>query len=343
MATPDFLDQIATLADGTRARLLQVLEHHELTVSELCDVLQLPQSTVSRQLKVLGEQSWLGRRPDGNRAFYTMNLDSLSPAERRMWWLIRDQLRGTAQDEQDEARLQRVLHERRSRSEEFFSTQASQWGELRRELFGQRFDLVALLGLLDPAWVVGDLGCGTGELSRVLAPFVDRVIAVDRSLQMLDAASSALESELRESGKVEFRSGDLESLPIDNGQLDAATLLLVLNHCADSAKVLREAARVLKPGAPLLIVDMMPHSREEYRQQMGHVWLGFSEETLCRQLEAAGLVSVRYQALPAEKAAKGPRLFVATGRQVGEAATTRVAKATTSIEMPERQIQFIDD
>lgn len=314
MAKPEFLDHIAILADATRSRVLLVLERHELTVSELCDVLQLPQSTVSRQLKALGEQGWLERRPDGTRAFYRMDPSRLGGAERRMWFLVREQLQRTAQSEQDGARLERVLYERRSRSREFFSTSAGEWSHLRRELFGQRFDLVSLLGLLDPTWVIGDLGCGTGELARVLAPFVSRVVAVDRSREMLDAARLAL-SDLT---NIELREGELESLPIADAELDAATLLLVLHHLSDTSKVIRESSRVLKPGAPLLIVDMMPHSHEEYRQQMGHVWLGFSEDHICRQLEAAGLVSVRYQPLAPEMGARGPRLFVATGRQIGQ-------------------------
>ena len=118
---------------------------------------------------------------------------------------------------------------------------------------------------------------------------------------------------LRELPNVEVKRGELEALPIADGELDAATLLLVLHHLADPGAVLFEAARVLKPGGRLLISDMLPHDREEYRQQMGHVWLGFSDDQLRRLLTAAGFGRVRIVPLAAHAAAKGPALFVATG------------------------------
>jgi ArsR family transcriptional regulator len=162
---------------------------------------------------------------------------------------------------------------------------------------------------VDERWTVGDLGCGTGQVAGALAPFVTRVIAVDRSGEMLQAARRRL----RDSPAVEVRRGELEALPIADNELDAATLLLVLHHLPDPSAALREAYRVLKSGGRLVIADMLPHDREEYRQQMGHVWLGFSEEQVERLLSAAGFERIRITALPVNPAAKGPALFVATG------------------------------
>ncbi len=310
MDDPRILDNLAQLSDPTRARLLLVLERHELTVGELCDVLQLAQSTVSRQLKSLGDHGWLSRRPDGTRAFYSMDLSALGATERRMWLLVQDQMRATMAAEEDAVRFEAVLRERRSRSTEFFSKQAGEWDGLRRELFGARFDSLSLLGLLDASWTVADLGCGTGEVCKQLAPFVSRVIGVDRSEAMLDAARTRL-SDL---ANVELRAGELERLPIEDGQLSAATVMLVLHHLAEPGKVVREAARVLAPGGVLLLADMMPHERDDYRQQMGHVWLGFEESWVVRQLESAGFTGVRYVPQAPDPQARGPRLFVASGR-----------------------------
>ncbi len=317
MPNLEILEHINLLSEPTRARLCCVLERQELTVSELCTVMQLPQSSVSRQLKLLVDSGWLVRRQDGTRAFYSMDRSRSGSAEWRMWLLVREAIRASESWQQDEPRLEAVLAERRQRSQEFFSSQAGEWDRLRREMFGSRFDTLGLLGLIDPAWTVGDLGCGTGELSRALAPFVHRVIGVDRSAAMRKAARSALSG----FGNVELRAGDLERLPIDDAELDAAALVLVLHHVPEPGQVLREALRVLRPGGVLLIADMMPHDHEEYRQQMGHVWLGFSEQSIQTQLEAAGFVRGRYLAQPADPQAKGPRLFVATGRvpvSVGE-------------------------
>ena len=115
---------------------------------------------------------------------------------------------------------------------------------------------------------------------------------------------------VRDLASVEVRRGELEALPIPDDELDAATLLLVLHHLPDPAAALSEACRALKPGGRLVIADMFPHDREEYRQQMGHVWLGFSEEQMRRLLAGAGFDRIRIVALPVNAAAKGPGRFL---------------------------------
>ncbi|HTE17235.1 MAG TPA: methyltransferase domain-containing protein, partial [Armatimonadota bacterium] len=123
------------------------------------------------------------------------------------------------------------------------------------------------------------------------------------------------------------RQGELEALPLDEGSLDAAILMLVLHYVPDPAGVLSEAARVLRPGGRLLIVDMLPHDRDEYQQQMGHVWLGFSEAQTLRYLAAAGFSGSRVCPLPPDPDAKGPGLFVATARRGAVPSTTELPPA----------------
>ena len=299
------LDHMSALADPTRCRILLLLEEHELTVSELCAVLQTPQSSVSRHLKTLADDDWVSSRRDGTSRFYSMPLDDLDSGASRLWPVIREQVTGTPAAGQDERRLRGVLARRRAKSEEFFATASSQWDRLRSELFGDTFYLWAVLGLIDPALVVGDLGCGTGQLTETVAPFVKRVIAVDGSADMLDAARKRL----GELSNVDIRQGDLETLPVEAVELDAAMLSLVLHYSPDPARALAEVARVLRPGGRLLIVDMLPHEREEYQQQMGHVWLGFSEKQMSRFLTGAGFDDIRMRMLPADPDAKGPALF----------------------------------
>ncbi len=306
---PPILDHAATLADVTRCRVLQLLERQELTVSELCQVLQLPQSTVSRHLKVLADGAWVRSRREGTSHLYQM-AGTNGDGAAELWQLVRRQTAEIAVSRQDGARLESVLAARRSRSQEFFSSTAGQWDLLRDELFGQRFDLAALVGLCDPRWVVGDLGCGTGRLSAALAPFVREVIAVDGSAAMLEAARERL----REPSNVRFRDGELEALPIADDELDAATLVLALHHASEPERVLAEARRVLKPEGRLLVVDMLPHDREDFRRQMGHIWLGFATEQIEQYLDAAGFAQGRVQPLAADPQAKGPTLFVATAR-----------------------------
>lgn len=304
------LDALGALSDQTRCRMLLVLERRELIVGELADVLQLPQSTVSRHLKVLADTGWVGSRRDGTSRFYSFQPAS-NPELETVWALARDQVAARPGAAQDQRRLKSVLARRAARSQTFFASSASQWDRLREELFGEHFYLTGLLALADDRWTVGDLGCGTGISARALAPFVSRVIAVDASEEMLAAARARLE----DAANVELRSGVLESLPIDDAALDAATMMLVLHHVPDPAVALSEARRVLKPGGRLLIVDMLPHEREEYKQQMGHVWLGFSAGQIARLMEGAGFEGVRTHALPGDAAVRGPSLFVATGRK----------------------------
>jgi ArsR family transcriptional regulator len=304
-------DRLASLADSTRSRILLLLDRHQLTVSELCSVMQLPQSTVSRHLKALADSGWVAARAEGTSNLYTMVRDELDVPARRLWQLVREQVGATSAAAQDQRRLQAALAARRTKSQEFFSSSAGQWDRVREELFGARFHLAALAGFLSSDWVVGDLGCGTGAVAAALAPFVARVVAVDASAAMLQAAKKRL----HDVANVELRRGELEALPIDDDRLDAVTLMLVLHHVPDPAKALAEVARVLKPGGRLLLVDMLPHDRDGYRQQMGHVWLGFSDEQLNAWLAACGFECIRHVALPPDASAKGPALFVTTARR----------------------------
>jgi ubiquinone/menaquinone biosynthesis C-methylase UbiE len=306
---PVILDQMASLADTTRSRILLLLDRHELTVSELCGITQLPQSTVSRHLKGLSDAGWVTARAEGTSNLYTLTRDDLDAPARKLWQLVRDQVGASSSAAHDQRRLSTVLAERRTKSQEFFSSSAGQWDRLRDEMFGDRFHLAALGAFADPAWTVGDLGCGTGQVSAALAPFVARVVGVDGSAAMLQAAKKRLQS----FDNVELRRGELEALPVDDGRLDAAMLMLVLHHVPEPDQALAEAARVVKPGGRVVVVDMLPHDRDNYRQQMGHVWLGFSDEHIGSLLAGARFDDIRVAALPPDPKAKGPALFVAAG------------------------------
>jgi ArsR family transcriptional regulator len=303
------LEHMSALSDPTRCRMLLLLEKHELTVSELCSVLQMPQSSVSRQLKTLSDDDWVASRRDGTSRFYSMVLEDLDAGAKRLWPLIREQVAATSAAGQDGRRLRGVLARRRAKSQEFFASAAGEWDRLRSDLFGDTFFLWGVLGLIDPALVVGDLGCGTGQLTETVAPYVKRVVSVDASPDMLDAARQRLGG----ARNVDLRQGELESLPIEAAELDAAMLSLVLHYSPSPARALSEVGRVLRPGGRVLVVDMLPHDRQEYQQQMGHVWLGFSEKQMARFLGGAGFRDVRVRMLPADPDAKGPALFAAVG------------------------------
>lgn len=310
MAAPATLDHLSTLADSTRSRLLLVLERHEMTVTELCAVLQLPQSTVSRHLKVLGDERWVESRAEGTSRYYRI---STTPDEwaTRLWAVVRESVLATAMAEQDMAREGAVLAGRRSRAREFFASVAGEWESVRTELFGERLDLQLALSLLDPDAIVGDLGCGTGHLTSLLAPHVARVVAIDGSSEMLSAARARV----ADAGNVELHLADLEQLPLSDAALDLATFSLALHYVPDPARAVAEAWRVLRPGGRLVVLDMMPHERDDLQQRMGHVWRGFADAQMREWLTTAGFTQVRYIALPPDHTARGPALFTATGRK----------------------------
>ena len=302
------LEHMTALADPIRCRMLMLLEKQELTVTELCAILQMPQSSVSRHLKTLADDSWVVSRRDGTSRFYAMSGgEELDPGATQLWPIIREQVAATSAAGQDERRLRGVLARRRAKSQEFFATAAGEWDRLRSDLFGDSFYLWGVLGLIDPALVVGDLGCGTGQLTEVVAPYVQKVVAVDSSSDMLDAARHRVGA----ARNVDLRQGELENLPIEAGELDAAMLSLVLHYSPSPGRALAEVARVLRSGGRVLVVDMLPHERQDYQQQMGHVWLGFSDKQIGKFLTDAGFSDVRMRLLPADPDARGPALFAA--------------------------------
>src|SRR4030095_16190822 len=234
-SAPSLLDSFSALADATRCRMLWLIDRHELTVSELCTVLQLPQSTVSRHLRLLADADWVTSRRDGTSRYYALSLDGANGPRAQIWELTRSQMSGRTV-EQDARRLTRVLAGRREASQQFFATSAGQWDRRRADLFGREAVPAALLGLLPSDWTVGDLGCGTGALLPVLAAHVARVVGVDASAEMLAAARHRVANLTN----VDVRQGTLEALPLSDASLDAAVLALVLHHVPSPAHAFAE-------------------------------------------------------------------------------------------------------
>ncbi|HEU4384122.1 MAG TPA: metalloregulator ArsR/SmtB family transcription factor [Anaeromyxobacteraceae bacterium] len=308
----DLLGQLGALADPTRLRLLHLLERQELGVAELCEVLRLPQSTVSRHLKTLSGPGWVASRREGTANLYRL-AEGPGPSARRLWRVARAESQAWPALSQDRLRLERRLKARRDEAQRFFAGAAAEWDRLRAELYGRAFGEAALLALLPPGWTVADLGCGTGALAAALSPWVGRVVGVDQSPAMLRAAGRRTAG----LGNVELRRGRLEALPLRDGECDAALLVLALTYLAEPRSALAEAARAVRPGGRLAVVDLLAHGDESFRRRLGQASLGFEPARLEALLAEAGWASPAVRSLPPDPGARGPALLVARAQRPG--------------------------
>jgi ArsR family transcriptional regulator len=316
-ALHDLAAALSALADPVRMRVLRVLEAEELAVGEIAQIVQLPQSTISRRLKLLADHGWVQRRAAGTATLYRCVSDDLPPTLRGVWSELRE---STAQSEDAEAdirRLRAVIASRRPGSAAFFGRVGAQWDDVSRELYGERYAGDALASLLRPGLIIADVGCGTGAFAGMLSPVAKKLVAIDREPTMLEAARTRL----GEIPNVEFVLGEAERLPLEDQSVDLVVLGLVLHHLEHPERALREVSRVLLPGGRVLIVDMLPHQREELRLEMGHVWLGFTGEQLGEWCQQAGLHLAEQRALPSTPQARGPETFAATAHKLSSSQT----------------------
>ncbi len=302
------LGRMQSLADESRLRLLHLLDRHELGVAELCQIIQLPQSTVSRHLKVLCDEGWTRSRRQGTAHLYRLLDSELDVPARKLWQLTREHTIHWSAVRQDDMRLERVLRQRESESQSFFAGAAAEWDKLRCQMYGQSFSVSALVSLIPNDYTIADLGCGTGELCEQLSPHVGQVIAIDNSAPMLKAARKRL----GDRPNIDLRRGELTAIPIDSDTCDAALLILVLAYLEDCAAVLKEMSRILKPAGRAVIIDLLPHTRDDFRRHMTHRHPGFAPDALDATLAASGFADIQIHPLIPDPTAKGPALFLAT-------------------------------
>lgn len=293
------LQYFKALSDETRLRLLHILQRYELSVNELVNILGMGQSRVSRHLKILTDAGLLTSRRDGLWVFYAA--DAEGPGHD----FIRAILPFVVTDpsmQADTDMAAQIIEERALKTRQFFNAIAEDWDALNNEVLGD-FDLAAAVCQALPldCGLAVDLGCGTGSVLERMLPRTEGVIGVDGSPRMLELARRRFPAKCTREGSVSLRIGELDHLPLRDGEAHFACINLVLHHLSSPAAALREIRRILKPGGLLLVTDFDKHDDEHMRNDYGDRWLGFDAATLRELLQEAGFEVRRIRRQPVEK------------------------------------------
>jgi SAM-dependent methyltransferase len=275
------------LGDEARLRILRILTVERLNVTELTGILGIAQSGVSRHLGLLREHGLVEERKEGGYSYYRLADRNGDAAKASLWTLLQAEFESGAADpvaRADTARLQEVLRLRK----ESFATH----GDTRQLVPGRSWAAWArALGHLLPAWEVADLGCGEGYLTVEAARWARQVIAVDRSLEVLDRARAL--ARRRRVSNIEWRQGELEAVPLADASVDLTLLSQALHHATAPARALAEAVRITRPGGRVLVLELKRHAEEWVQERLGDHWLGFEDDQLGDLMRAAGLVDVK--------------------------------------------------
>jgi ubiquinone/menaquinone biosynthesis C-methylase UbiE/DNA-binding transcriptional ArsR family regulator len=321
------LDVLRAIGEETRLRIVALLQHGELTVTDLTDILGQSQPRISRHLKLLADAGVVDKHREGTWAFFEL------VGEGPIAELVAELLSRVADHDPvtaiDLDRLEIVRGRRAAAAQEYFAGVADHWDE-ERSLHAP--DAIVESAVLDIAGEqayrsVLDLGTGTGRMLQLLAKDgVERAVGIDNSHSMLAVARANLErAEVR---RVDLRQGDVYSPPLEHGTFDLVVIHQVLHFLDDPARAVREAARLLSPDGRLLIIDFAPHSLEFLRNEHAHRRLGFRTDTVSGWLGQAGLEAGATRTIDAPDAASGERLTVCLWQGRRGAATANQGAAT---------------
>lgn len=278
------LKLLKAVADPVRVRLLLLLAEEEMAVAEVQEVLGMAQSRISGHLAQLRGLGLVRDRRAGKNSFYAVQ-EGGYPAAVRV--VLEEAAREIPEVEADRYAVRVLRRKRSDLAREYFNQLAGRFG--RTYCPGRSWESVArMLFALMPSWDVADLGAGEGTLSQLMAKRARRVIAVDNSENMVEYGRSLAKQ--HGLNNLEYRLGDLEEPPVGEGEMDLVVLSHALHHAANPRRAVGAAARILKPGGRLVVLDLMAHNFEKARELYADRWLGFTEAALEEWMEDAGLV-----------------------------------------------------
>jgi len=296
LSSSQAVEILRAAGEPTRLRILALLAAEELSVLELCRILDQSQPRVSRHLKLLAEAGLVERFPDGAWVFYRLAADGAGRALIEQALDLVDDADPISR--RDAERLTAIHAERSNEAAGYFARNAARWDEIRSLHVAEdqvEAAIVAAAGARPISRLV-DLGAGTGRMLTLLGARAQSCLGLDLSQQMLNIARA----HTQEAGLAtcELRHGDIFATRLPGGCADLVTVHQVLHYLSDPAAAVAEAARLVAPGGKLLIVDFAPHGLEVLREHHQHRRLGFSDEEMVRWLSAAGLKAQVRDALP---------------------------------------------
>lgn len=305
---PSLIESLALLADPTRLRILLLLRQEELSVVELQEILKMGQSRISNHLAQLRQGGLVKDRRAGKNIYYALGEErhfaDLLP-------VMNAAVHEIGEAAEDTTALRLAITKRHDKARDYFNKLAGKFG--RTYCPGRTWEAVAhfLFLMVPPSTVVADLGAGEGTLSQLLAKRAKHVIAVDNSEKMVEFGSSLA----RQHGfsNLEYRLGDLENPPIDEGSVDIALLSQALHHAEHPDRAITAARRILKKGGRIVILDLLHHQFEEAREMYADRWLGFTEANMHQWLEAAGFREIEISIVARETSAPHFQTMLATG------------------------------
>ncbi len=287
---------LRVLGDPTRLRILGLLEREELSVGELSRALGLAQSRVSNHLRVLRDTDLLLERHAGKSTYLRHGVPAAGADEgfaARLWLTLRAELTRLPEHSADLLRLEGVLAERQGDGE-FFDRIAGEWHKIAGDFATGQARQRAAASLVPHEFVVADLGSGTGYMADAVEGLVARVICVDRSSGMLGEAQKRF-ARRAPGAAVEFRTGELDALPLADGEVDGVLAGLVLHHLPALDPAIREMARVLRPDGRVAILELAPHRETWVHERLGDRHLGLEPQDIVAALERAGFEAARVE------------------------------------------------
>jgi ubiquinone/menaquinone biosynthesis C-methylase UbiE/DNA-binding transcriptional ArsR family regulator len=291
LASATLTSLLKVLGDPTRLRMLALIEREELSVGEVSRALGMSQSRVSNHLRVLRDLNLLGERRMGSSRFLHLALGDGAgngTFARDLWQTLSPEVALLPDHAADLQRLEAVLAERGTSSADFFDRVAADWDKIGLDFESGQARHRAAARLMPSDLVFGDLGCGTGYLARALVGLCRRLVCVDRSEEMLKRAREKLDRAPLSGTEVEFRQGQMDQLPLADGELDGLVAGMVLHHLADLERPAAEMRRVLRPGGSACVLELAPHSQEWMREAQGDRFLGLDSADVMAALERAG-------------------------------------------------------